>query len=547
MSFFGLFSGKNSESVEPPRRIEGVTPEIQRLIDSGVPILSKDGYFWDIHKHEPSLNIISGFLPNRHEQMCHMELYNYLKKTRILSEVCIDNFVTNYVKRYPDKSRFILDIAYSVSNTVVRNHTLSHIYPQEPLVEVDKVPQSLSKSNTEALLNNIHTFNNDLDIVNRLGFVTYQHIKHHLYQFEDIDMIDVKHKYCPYESNIEHVFEILYPAVTTHRGGYLFHGSGYYNWYNIILNGLRVPKSGQVQNGSAHGVAIYTGTSSGISFTYAKSGNSHYGYTAMGLVQTSGRHAVHSGEIKTFTKDDDVTLRYVVVMKATRPSATVLNNLSGKLPTVPNNKKQHLDLFDIKCDDKNIKVLGEDDDNDYLWLDNGERIYIGNQKDVFQKPPDDIPHIVLEDGTILYDQSADFEIPEERVEIICDDTGLDSDDDVMEMNDIIIDSTPILEEVQAVESDFMEIDEEGRPYILMADGNRLYDSGVIKTKPLDKKGNKEKNEVIGSNIHKKGKKKNKKYKSKKSTSSDSDYGPLGKVETHIKKKSRLNLFGLFKY
>lgn len=556
MSFFGLFNSKEVEyGNENKKRIEGVTPEIQKLIDSGVPILSKDGYFWDIHKHAPSLNIISGFLPNQHEQMCHMDLYNYLKRTRVLSEVCIDNFVTNYVKRYPDKSRFILDIAYSVSKKVTQNSNLSHIYPQEPLVDVDKVSQSLSRNNIETLLNNIHTFNSDLDIVNRMGFVTYQHMKHHLYQFEDIDMIDVKDKYCKYEDSIEHVFEILYPAVTAHRGGYLFHGSGYYNWYNIILNGLRVPKNGQVQNGSAHGVAIYTGTSSDISFAYAKQGNSHYGYTAMGLVQTSGRHAVHSGEIKTFVKDDDITLRYVVVMKSSRPSAKILNDLSHKLPTVPNNKKEHVDLFDIKCDDTNIKILGENDDDDYLWLDNGERIYIGNQKNALEKPPDDIPHIVLEDGTILYDQSSDIQKSEERVDIICDDTDMNSDEDIIDINDIIIGTMSILKEDAIVEHDFMQIDEDGRPYILLADGNRLYDTGMVEQKPTDKK---QKNELIGTNINRKNKEKKTKNKKKtnknksrnrlsNSENDDSDYGPLANVKVHIKKKSRYNIFELFRY
>lgn len=558
MSFFYSFlNPKNKDSDDkvdlPPTQIAGVTDEIAQLLSSGMPVRSKDGYFWDIHKHPHSLQLIAPFLPRHHEGMCHMELYNYLRNTGILSQVCIDNFVTNYINKYPDKSKFILDIAYSVSNTVINNPRLSYIYPQAPMVEVDKVTASLSKENIERVVKNRHLFKNDMDIVNGLGFPAYQHIKHHLYQFENIDMIDVKDRFgMTYDGTISHIFEILYPSVTSHTGSYLFHGSAYYNWYNIILNGLRVPKSGQVQNGSAYGVAIYTGISSQLSLDYARAGNSHYGQTIIGVVQTSGRAAKSTASMKTFEKDSDVTLRYIIVMNARRPDYTVLDSLAKKFPSIPNNKKSHIDLFDMKYDKGNVVAIGEENPDDYIYLDDGEKIYIGGQKEKMEEPPD-VPHIVLEDGTILYDQSGMMEI--EQPEYILDDDGMDNDNDVPDMIEILLGHLPDIDMEDELDEFNMingvELyDDDGRAYIILNDGTKIYDETV----PTKRKPKKKGNEIVGSNIeeHKKIKrgekkvhKQNPKRKVKndsKPKGNDSEYGwPSADVDTHIKRKSKFNI------
>ena len=509
MSYFSdFFTSRNKEidpPILPPSQIEGVTDEIAKLLSSGMPVRSKDGYFWDIHKHPHSLQLIAPFLPHQHEEMCHMDLYNYLRNTGILSQVCIDNFVVNYINKYPDKSKFILDIAYAVSHTVISNPRLAYIYPQAPMMEVDKVSASLSKENIERVILNKHQFKTDMDIVNSLSFVAYQHIKHHLYQFENIDMIDVKDKFGKRnDGTISHIFEILYPSVTSHKGTYLFHGSAYYNWYNIILNGLRVPKTGQVQNGSAYGVAIYTGISSQISLDYAKVGNSHYGQTIIGVVQTGGRATKSNAAMKTFDKDSDVTLRYIIVMNARRPQYDVLDDLAKQFPNIPNNKKSHVDLFDMKYDKGNVVVIGEDDPDDYYYLENGDRIFIGDQKEKLEEPPD-VPHIVLEDGTILYDQSSVMEI--EQPEYLFNDDEMDNDDDVDEMNDMLLGHLPDIDMEDELDEFNMvngieQYDNDGKAYIMLNDGTKIYDESVSakKSKSKSKSKEKHKNQIIGSNL-----------------------------------------------
>lgn len=352
------------------------------VLKSGLPVFSKDGYFWDLHKHRDSLDIIEGFLPHNSQYMCHMELYNYLKSTGILPHVCIDNFVVKYVAKYPDKSKLFLDMAYA-SSYANQNQTRRKIYTPETLFEPETVSDSLNRSNIDSLISCVldNTFKTDIDIVYYMGFRTYQHIKYHLFQFENIDMIDVKDKHIskddPLNNNVVHMFEFLYPDKTDHKGQYLFHGSSYFNWYSIILNGLKVPGHGtEVLNGSSYGVAIYTATSSSTSSTYTKPGHSQYNYLALAILQTNAPPAYDGGSIKTYGHENDVRLRYIFVINTSVYSITsTLDKLVKELPTEETDKEFDHELFGMNEIKENHILTIEDIINTSQYMNNDKNTY----------------------------------------------------------------------------------------------------------------------------------------------------------------------------
>jgi hypothetical protein len=358
------------------------------ILTSGLPIMSKDGYFWDMHKHDKSMEMIHEFLPHNHEHMCHLELYNYLKTSGIINHVCIDNFVVKYVKKHPGKTKLFLDMAHAASKFTHSSGNRRNVYEPSTLVEPENVYNSLVRNNIDGLVDGITSgkFETDKDIVDKLGYLVYQHIKYHLTQFEKVDMIEVTSQFTDYSSGIQHIYEILYPEKTKHSGEYLFHGSAYHNWYSIMLNGLKVPKtSSDVINGQAHGMAIYTGIHASTSFQYCTGMSHNYGYMIMGIVQTSNSPNYTSNTMKTYVKDDDVTLRYLIVTKRNQTSTLVVSSINEITKKFP--KQQH----NVKEDDKLFQINEIDVSNVIKFGENFEEV-------------DDRPYIELEDGTRLYDQ-----------------------------------------------------------------------------------------------------------------------------------------------
>lgn len=384
---FSLFNRKKNKSEDNKSEdnkdeITDVQYENMDILSSGLPIMSKDGYFWDMHKHKETGVLISSFLPHNHEHMCHLELYSYLKKSGITNHVCIDNFVCKYVKKYPEKTRIFLDMAQSANKYVYSGMTRKDVYNPCTLIEPEKVYESLVRNNIDGLIDGVvnDKFKNDKDIVETLGFSVYQHIKYHLSQFEKVDIVDVKEQYTT-DNDIIHIFEVLYPNKTIHSGTYLFHGSSYHNWYSIMLNGLKVPRSSSdVINGQVHGMAIYTGTSAATSYQYSNSNSNNYGYVIMGIVQTGDRYDYSSSDMKTFVNDDDVTLRYLIITKRNRLTTDLINTvneIAKKFPHNQTNYKQDDELFEItEIDTDNIMKIDEVvDTRPYIELEDGTRLY----------------------------------------------------------------------------------------------------------------------------------------------------------------------------
>jgi hypothetical protein len=443
-----------------------VLSDFETLKSSGLPIRSKDGYFWDNHQHPQSLEIISRFLPVHYEEMCHLDIYEHLKSSGILAYACIDNFVVNFIKKYPSKSILILDMAYAAAyKQIIQNHR-KKIYRTVPLIDSDKVPESLTKGNITTVSNSVKNkkFKTDMDIVNNIGFTVYQHIKFHLYQFKDVDMINVTTNLSR-DANIEYIFEILYPSVSPHNGTYLFHGSSFCNWYNIVLNGIEAPKdTSDVINGSAHGLAIYTGKNYNMSRDYSSCGGSTINSTRMimGVVQTrSGAEAFTSTDMATYKKASDVSLRYIIVYSKHPKSENMMNMVQQVFPKKQFNKKESNNLFDLnEYDSDRIVTIGGE--SEYIELDNGEQIYVGNNINFLEDTKPNIPFIELEDGTHLYDQS-----------YMLDNTESKSIDDIIELNVGHLYSD-IPEKSDEPPSSYKK-DKNNNYYIELEDGTILYD------------------------------------------------------------------------
>jgi hypothetical protein len=236
--------------------------------------------------------------------------------------------------------------------------------------------------------------------------------------------------------------------------------------------------------------------------------------------------------MKTFTKESDVTLRYIIIMKEKRPSYHVIDKLIKSFPNIPNNKKKHVDLFDMKYDKSNIVAIGEENEDDYMYLDDGEKIYIGDQKSEFEQPAD-MPHIILEDGTILYDQTNILtKSDDSRNDIVFDDTELDSDDEITSINKSLSKMIPLISKTIVVESNFTDVDIDGIPYVELDDGTKIYDiKKDIKTDVIV-------NKIIGNNN---------KLSGRVNQNVISNYaGPTTDVNMHIKKRKKHDVYRFVK-
>jgi hypothetical protein len=378
---------------------------LRQHLDSNIPIISKRGYFWDIHGHPQTIELIQQNLPNEHINICHMEIYTYLKSIGVLAEACIDNFVTQFVRQFPKQAKFILDASFA-SAKMQRQYPARQIYHAVPKFVKKRADEVITKEildNLEVYANN-GVFTTDLDMVNFLSFETYQVIRFHLIQFEHIGLRDVTTQFTNMlqnAPNIIHIFEIQYPNVPTgYKNEFLYHGTNYGNIYSILTSGgLRVPKQqSDVVNGQARGKAIYTAEQSATSYNYCTP-NGLYSNSVMCIVQSNDKATTNQGGVLTFVNDNDVVVRYVIVMHGLNYAIQPVCDHLPKSEWQPNKKPEIFNL--IEFDDKNI--LQPDEAGDFVTLDNGERIFIPHYDASTERP-----FIMLEDGSKLYDDSETY-------------------------------------------------------------------------------------------------------------------------------------------
>jgi len=106
----------------------------------------------------------------------------------------------------------------------------------------------------------------DFQVVDR--YVTNTHASTHNYKLELLEVFSIGKP-----SQDENDVDTLFKKASDHR--LLIHGSRMANFMGILSEGLRVPKSSQVSNGSVLGRGIYFADSISKSFNYCYAGNTN--------------------------------------------------------------------------------------------------------------------------------------------------------------------------------------------------------------------------------------------------------------------------------
>ncbi len=238
-------------------------------------------------------------------------LYNYCtccaKPTKLLglnfintcnSDICVktinhlpteDLISTSYQK---DKTVTLTLIKFLIS--CAKDHPKKDLAftPIPSILNVDNVedfvniiPPILSNKDVNELNKKISESENDLEIYFKLGDIAYAIIKNSLTSnyFNLISRDDVTG-----DNDVSYI-NIIYPSEIEkefqYKQNFLFHGAGFFSWYPIMKNGLKVLSGTQLQaNGAAYGRGIYMSDNLSTSYSYSRRGIT-YNKVVVGLFQ----------------------------------------------------------------------------------------------------------------------------------------------------------------------------------------------------------------------------------------------------------------------
>jgi ubiquitin-protein ligase len=147
------------------------------------------------------------------------------------------------------------------------------------------VPNILKENNLTQLIKILDESSDDLEIYFSTDNVTYAIIKNSL----ESNYFDLTSRNDFVEDNSIQYIHINYPPEIENKFHYkpnfLFHGAGFFSWYPIIKNGLKILSGTALQaNGAAYGQGIYMSDSLNTSLSYSTRGK-HNNLVVVGVFQ----------------------------------------------------------------------------------------------------------------------------------------------------------------------------------------------------------------------------------------------------------------------
>jgi ubiquitin-protein ligase len=272
--------------------------------------IDTDNLYWDKYLHEVSNNLIVAHIP-QYTDMCQWELYYYLQAIGILTYLCVDDFVTEYVRAHYDVALFQLELTSFAQDrtTKCNKHRVTYApAPNNTILDLEniKVDFELITKVCKEIKDNIKM--SDIDIVNEYGFELYQVIKFVLYNNRNVTL---KLNHTLHDDKIK-IYEVIHNDMKEKdfNGSHYYHGSPIFNWHSIINNGFEVYTGSKVLNAAAHGNGVYISPRLATSSGYArKYGGTKY---TVGVVQCNNL-IKKSEHISVVSNGDNVRLRYVIV------------------------------------------------------------------------------------------------------------------------------------------------------------------------------------------------------------------------------------------
>lgn len=206
-----------------------------------------------------------------------------------------------------------------------------------------------NNTNIEKLIEKIKNSENDLELYDKIGHITYCLLKNavsnNYFSMSSRENViknnSVIFIHMNYSAEVENKFQNNY---------YLFHGSSIYSWYPIVKNGLKVMSGTALQaNGAAYGHGIYFSDSFTMSLRYSRMGAN--GITAVGVFEISKDPAQFKKITNIFVIPDDTILllrSLVIVKNGASVSKDITDYFTRELPLQKKTNKLSLGMLKNK-------------------------------------------------------------------------------------------------------------------------------------------------------------------------------------------------------
>lgn len=256
----------------------------------------------------------------------------------IIDELPVGEYVVNSAHSYPELTKFILSsgIAAIKSNRRdkifepfpnkfilygknIKRGELSALNNEEINKDFGMIDALLADYNVNTLFDKIMNCSNDEELCDKLGFDLFYLVRFIIMSnktdVKNVDLFEGKlgMKNQQYQVVNKPEAEAKFKEICDGDSCYLFHGSGYENWYSILRNGLKIMSGTKLMtSGAAYGTGIYLSDSFQFSYNYSSRNCSD---TIVAVFEVKGNKELYKKSHNIYVVQDDtlLLLRYLLV------------------------------------------------------------------------------------------------------------------------------------------------------------------------------------------------------------------------------------------
>ena len=252
-------------------------------------------------------------------------------------DIATDDFVVTNYKSSNAVTEFLIKSAYIAMESSRADNIFEPIpikWKIDKMIIADKLVRYNINCYVDNILEAIKTSYNDMEIIEKLGFNTYDLIrfiiKSNKMMIQPFNIVEIK-------DNPIMQFKIIHTQLVEDKFAgkksiYLYHGSRTENWYSIMRNDIKIGSRNNkyFMNGAAHGNGIYLSNDIGMSLSYchsnnaagiisngiytnAKKGNCDFSILAIFQVLENPKW-YKTGNIFVVDDEDSLLLRYLLVI-----------------------------------------------------------------------------------------------------------------------------------------------------------------------------------------------------------------------------------------
>jgi len=181
----------------------------------------------------------------------------------------------------------------------------------------------IGNNSPEGIVNKIKTSASDQELCDILGADLY-YLTRFMVTTNKTDLKSVKLFESSNDDNVRQ-FQIIhsdevenkFKKHTNNQTCFLFHGSGFENWYSIMRNGIKIMSNTKLMvNAAVHGTGIYLSDSFQFSCNYSRRSSKSEIIVAVFEVKGDKREYEKTRNIYVVNRNEDLLLRYLLVLSS---------------------------------------------------------------------------------------------------------------------------------------------------------------------------------------------------------------------------------------